>query len=529
MSTGRRKALQGFAAFALGLFLGGTAGAEWVAGGATEPLRARCSVVEPAAVSCDFRLADPADVLGVRVAAGGIALAPPTWESYPTPRSLTAVLLMLDSSGAGRQLHAAQSSEDLTALLEAAPGHVRFGLSSFDSEFSLVAPIGESRTVIRDAAKQLKATDRPTELYRDALEAIRLLAATPADRRALFVFSDGLAEDRAYFHQDVVAAAETLGITIVGFGYARSPSQTVALQTLRRLSEDTGGTFLIADASGRIARDAIPGVFRALDSGGSLRADLAPALAAGISGPTKLRLNVQTSRGTAEGNLQVELPVRGSAVESPNSGGAAVTPSGSPSPPVPATTPARPSGASPAEPLRARTPQEPQGGVLSSGVVLGAAAAAVIAIAWAWRRRSPRRAGQRASGEAPAGYLHFRDQPERDGFPVAGSTVRIGRQRDNDLVLEDTSVSRHHAEIHRGGDGALTLVDLDSLNGVFVNERQIKSAALSDGDSVEIGDVRLLFSRHASAPREPRRGGGSSLEKTVIGRPDDLLAGQGSS
>jgi pSer/pThr/pTyr-binding forkhead associated (FHA) protein len=166
--------------------------------------------------------------------------------------------------------------------------------------------------------------------------------------------------------------------------------------------------------------------------------------------------------------------------------------------------------------------------MLSSGLVLAAGAAALVAIAWAWRRRSPRRGSHRGGGEAPAGYLHFRDQPERDGFPVAGPTVRIGRQRDNDLVLEDTSVSRHHAEIHRGGDGAMTLVDLDSLNGVFVNERQIKSAALSDGDSVEIGDVRLSFSRHASAPREPRRVSGAGLEKTVIARPDDLLTGQGS-
>lgn len=493
----------------------------------SEPLRARCAVVEPAAVSCDFRLADPADVLGVRVGASSVALAPPTWESYPTPRSLTAVLLMVDSSGTGRQLHIAQAAEDLTALLEVAPGHVRFGLATFDSELALAAPIGESRTVIRDAAKQLKATDRPTELYRDALEAIRLLAATPADRRALFVLSDGIAEDRAYFHQDVVAAAEAHGITIVGFGYPRSPAQTVALQTLRRLSEDTGGAFLTADASGRVAREAIPTVFRALDSGGTLRADLAPAIAAGITGPTKLRVSVQTSRGTAEGQPQVELPVRAAGVAGLGTG-TVLTPSGSPVPPAPATVPARPPSAGPTEPVRARAPQESRGGMLSSGLVLAAGAAALVAIGWAWRRRSPRRGSHRGGGEVPAGYLHFRDQPERDGFPVAGPTVRIGRQRDNDLVLEDTSVSRHHAEIHRGGDGALTLVDLDSLNGVFVNERQIKSAALSDGDSVEIGDVRLSFSRHASAPREPRRGAGAGLDKTVIARPDDLLTGQGS-
>ncbi len=518
-------ALGGFVASwcSLALLLSAAALADPAAAGA-EPLRARCSIVEPSTLSCDFRLADPADVLGVQVSAGGVPLTQATWDPYPTPRSLTAVLLLVDSSGSGRQLYAAQAAEDLTAVLEAAPGHVRFGLASFDSELSLAAPIGESRTVIRDAAKQLKATDRPTELYRDAIDAIRALAATPADRRGLLLLSDGVAEDRAYFHQDVVNAAETHGVTIVAFGYPRSPAQTVALQTLRRLSEDTGGTFLTADANGRVAREAIPGVFRALDGGGSLRADLSPALAAGVSGSSKVRVIVQTSRGTVEGQPLVELPARPTGTTAPGSG---VGTAGAVQAQPPPTAGAPPVRVGPPDPTPSRTVQQGHGSALSPGLFLGGGATAVALLVWLWWRRAPRRSAQRTGGETPAGYLHFRDQPEREGFAVVGSTVRIGRQRDNDLVLEDTSVSRHHAEIHRGADGSLTLVDLDSLNGVFVNERQIKSAGLSDGDSVEIGDVRLAFTHQASAPRDSRRSAGGGLEKTVIARPDDLLTDRG--
>ncbi len=60
--------------------------------------------------------------------------------------------------------------------------------------------------------------------------------------------SNGLAEDLVYFHQDVIAAARKDGIVISTIGYPRSISQTAALQTLSRLSEETSGVFIPANA-----------------------------------------------------------------------------------------------------------------------------------------------------------------------------------------------------------------------------------------------------------------------------------------
>lgn len=50
-----------------------------------------------------------------------------------------------------------------------------------------------------------------------------------------------------------------------------------------------------------------------------------------------------------------------------------------------------------------------------------------------------------------------------------GQVIRIGRVPDNDLVLTDLNVSRHHAELRRNPDGSFELADLGSHGGTFVN------------------------------------------------------------
>ncbi len=70
--------------------------------------------------------------------------------------------------------------------------------------------------------------------------------------------------------------------------------------------------------------------------------------------------------------------------------------------------------------------------------------------------------------------------------------VVLGRSRDCDVVLEDRSVSRRHAELVRHGDGFL-LRDLDSTNGSAVNGKRIREAAVQPGDDITVGTVALTF------------------------------------
>ena len=77
-------------------------------------------------------------------------------------------------------------------------------------------------------------------------------------------------------------------------------------------------------------------------------------------------------------------------------------------------------------------------------------------------------------------------------IPQAARTT-IGRSPDNDIFLDDVTVSRKHAVLAQNGNQFL-IEDLGSLNGTFVNRRRIESPTrLESGDEVQIGKYRLSF------------------------------------
>ncbi|MQS37157.1 ABC transporter ATP-binding protein/permease [Streptomyces katsurahamanus] len=72
-------------------------------------------------------------------------------------------------------------------------------------------------------------------------------------------------------------------------------------------------------------------------------------------------------------------------------------------------------------------------------------------------------------------------------------TVRIGRAEDNDLVLDDLTVSRRHAELVTSPDGTHEIVDLGSHNGTFLNGVPVTRAEVSPGDIVGIGHAAFCL------------------------------------
>jgi predicted component of type VI protein secretion system len=76
---------------------------------------------------------------------------------------------------------------------------------------------------------------------------------------------------------------------------------------------------------------------------------------------------------------------------------------------------------------------------------------------------------------------------------VAPRGATIGRSRDCDIVLEDSSISRRHAELRPGGQG-WTIEDLGSTNGVRVNGNTVHGPReVRTGDRIEIGSTEMLF------------------------------------
>jgi pSer/pThr/pTyr-binding forkhead associated (FHA) protein len=79
--------------------------------------------------------------------------------------------------------------------------------------------------------------------------------------------------------------------------------------------------------------------------------------------------------------------------------------------------------------------------------------------------------------------------------------ITIGRTSENDIVLDNRGVSRKHAQIEFSENGAL-LIDNDSLNGTFVNERKVAEQYLKDKDTITIGKFDLVFFNDAQPTKK---------------------------
>ncbi|MBB2893594.1 FhaA domain-containing protein [Flexivirga oryzae] len=109
----------------------------------------------------------------------------------------------------------------------------------------------------------------------------------------------------------------------------------------------------------------------------------------------------------------------------------------------------------------------------------------------------PKRDDHRPSPAAPR-RLRQRPWLDIDGerYPLLGAITVIGRDDDTDIVLDDPGVSRRHSEIRITYDGphqVITIRDLGSTNGTYVNGDPIDSIHLADGDRLTIGRTHLLL------------------------------------
>ncbi len=108
------------------------------------------------------------------------------------------------------------------------------------------------------------------------------------------------------------------------------------------------------------------------------------------------------------------------------------------------------------------------------------------------RTRAPALSAERGDPHWPS---HAWLEIPGTGRRAVGHIVRLGRDLDNDICLDDKTVHRYHAAIHRTDDAAYVITDLSRSdgNGVLVNGRRTLEGLLQDGDTIELGQTKLRF------------------------------------
>lgn len=93
----------------------------------------------------------------------------------------------------------------------------------------------------------------------------------------------------------------------------------------------------------------------------------------------------------------------------------------------------------------------------------------------------------------PILQLQFKDKIISKYRVEKGKSIKIGRRDTNDVVIENVSVSGRHAKVESAENGGFMIVDLNSTNGTFVNDKMITTHTLKHGDVISIGKHRLIF------------------------------------
>ena len=77
-------------------------------------------------------------------------------------------------------------------------------------------------------------------------------------------------------------------------------------------------------------------------------------------------------------------------------------------------------------------------------------------------------------------------------YLLAASETKIGRDINNEICLDDITVSRSHAIISKSSDG-YSVKDLGSLNGTYLNAVSVRDSKISNGDEIQVGKYHLTL------------------------------------
>jgi hypothetical protein len=110
-----------------------------------------------------------------------------------------------------------------------------------------------------------------------------------------------------------------------------------------------------------------------------------------------------------------------------------------------------------------------------------------------------------AGAKAPLTFRIFKgDQLIREER-LSLSVIKLGKVPSAHLKLDDETVSRMHAIIEVNGPGDVSIIDLGSTKGTFVNGQKVNKAKLQSGDTIVVGETRIELAIGAGEEDEPTK------------------------
>lgn len=391
-------------------------------------------------------------IRSIEATLAGQPVGVPGVASYPSAFERTAILALIDISDPRREAQINQDKLSFFQLARRAGAHHQIAIAVYDSDPYLLTPAeGNVQTLITMVAGA-SPRDTPPRLNDVLLASIETLSRAPADRRGIFVFTDGHS-DQGVDLAALIGEAQQKNVTI-SFLMSDSARQ-MDRKAIQSVAVMTGGQ--VVDLSYREAFLKQP--FDLLDSGGTavFPLDLKPR----FFWKSDPELRVVFSYGTNELVLLAvpTVPIAG----------------------LSATA--------------AHVVENHPIAVAASGGTFLTLLGGLVALGLR-RRRAPSAVSETVLESARHPVLALlQNIGDGTNYPIQSPVAQIGRARSNDVVLNDETVSRLHAVLVQDGAGTFSIENRSELNGTQVNHQDVSKASLTSGDLITVGSTTLRFSQ----------------------------------
>lgn len=401
---------------------------------------------------------------------------PVAWTAFEsmTPANCS-WLIVVDTSNPARQRTVEACAGEVRSFLKLLPKGDAVMIASLARDLVVAAPFDATPAQLETALAEMKTegdASFTSLIFQNVKHALAdHLSRRSEARKCVVLFTDGKDETPGgplrvtERRNELIAEAKKLGIPVHTLGFAEKATEANYFADLKELSLQTDGLHVAADvASKQLPQDTWSRVVGAMHSGGTAVLNLE-----GIKDSAALRLELACEDG------------RKAVVGIPQDVVSAA---------VPATM----------MPIDSTTFALPPWTLW--------AAAGVVLLLLAMKKRSKKPAVVRQAKDVPAKvapalevadedasavslvYLEMLDGGKRHLISAKG--VKIGSARHNDIVLKHESVSEDHCSVTLK-NGEWVIADSNSVNGLRVNGTYYHQAALSPGDEILLGDVRLRF------------------------------------
>jgi hypothetical protein len=488
-----------------------------------------------------FRLVDAVDVTSVSAAAEGVGEPlPATWEAWEGAKApACAWLVVVDTSNPARAKTIEVCKDTVRSFLTGLPKTDAVAVFGLARDLEPVVPFDSKPEDALATISTLKAdgdASKTTLIYQNLREALPKLAARGEPRKAILLLTDGKDEtgidskDGGAAAQEIekaklIEAAKTAGVVVHCLGYAEKLDDQKYFGALKEIAMQTDGLFSAASVGSKELDKGELGKLRSVMRG----AGVARVNVSKLEKPAALTLTVKTASGK-EAVLKVSaedvaksLPPK-TAEPAPGTPAEEIAKKAEEEKKIAADAAAAKEKAdkAAADAAVAKKAAEEKKRLwigIGSGVLLAVILAAFLMVRASRKRaaeearlaeearqadearadqearraEAARRAEETKKTEAPPlAWLEMCDA-QQTRHPVRIPNLKIGRGQHNDFVLRNDSISGNHCVLDCNREGEWSITDLNSGNGVILNGTLVKQAALRQGDTIELGELKMRF------------------------------------